>query len=62
MQLLQSSMNREKIACWLGFNSVDSLQIYCNANLALKKKLIKTQGKSTKALGTSTTVETQPPL
>jgi site-specific recombinase XerD len=41
MQLLQSGMNREKIACWLGFNSVDSLQIYCNAHLALKKKAIK---------------------
>jgi site-specific recombinase XerD len=41
MQLLQSGMDREKIACWLGFNSVDSLHIYISANVALKKKAIK---------------------
>jgi integrase/recombinase XerD len=41
MQLLHSGMDREKIAYWLGFTSVDSLQIYFSADLALKKKAIK---------------------
>jgi site-specific recombinase XerD len=41
MQLLQSGMDKEKIAYWLGFTSADSLHVYFNADLALKKKAIK---------------------
>jgi len=45
IQLLQAGMNREKIALWLGLESVASMQPYTDTNLALKKKLIKDQGK-----------------
>ena len=46
MQLLQSGMDREKIALWLGLESVASTQPYLTANIAHKKKLIKNQEKS----------------
>lgn len=58
MQLLQSGMNREQIALWLGLESVNSTQPYLNANLALKKRLIKNQITSTEARGQSTTPDT----
>jgi site-specific recombinase XerD len=41
MQLLRAGMDRNKIAYWLGFNSVNSLDIYFSADLALKKKAVK---------------------
>jgi len=41
MQLLQSGMNREQIAVWLGLESVESTQPYLNADLAIKKKLVR---------------------
>jgi site-specific recombinase XerD len=43
MQLLQAGMAREQLALWLGLESVSSLQPYIDANLALKKKSIKSQ-------------------
>jgi site-specific recombinase XerD len=46
IQLLQTGMDREKIALWLGLESVGSMQTYINANLAFKKKLSKDQGNS----------------
>lgn len=46
IQLLQSGMDRDKIALWLGLESVSSIQPYINANLAFKKKQTKDQGKS----------------
>jgi site-specific recombinase XerD len=43
MQLLLSGMDRETLAQWLGLETVDSTQPYVNANLAMKKKLIRNQ-------------------
>lgn len=40
MQLVQSGMPKEKIAYWLGLN-VESLHIYFNLDLALRKRAIK---------------------
>jgi len=45
IKLLQAGLDREKIALWLGLESVASMQPYIDANLALKKKITKDQGK-----------------
>ncbi|MGH2506011.1 MAG: tyrosine-type recombinase/integrase [Ktedonobacteraceae bacterium] len=49
MQLLQSGMNREQLALWLGLESVDSTQPYISADLSAKKKLAKDQRISNRA-------------
>jgi len=40
MQLLQSGIDRSVIALWLGHESLETTQIYLNANLALKEKVL----------------------
>jgi site-specific recombinase XerD len=43
MQLLQAGTDRDRLAAWLGLESVSSTQAYITANLAMKKQLIKDQ-------------------
>jgi len=38
MELLQAGVDRSLIAIWLGHESLDTTQIYLDANLAMKKK------------------------
>lgn len=40
MELLQSGVDRSMIALWLGHESVETTQIYLNADLALKEKIL----------------------
>lgn len=40
MQLLQSGIERSVIALWLGHESVETTQIYLDANLALKEQVL----------------------
>ena len=40
MQLLQAGVDRSVIALWLGHESVETTQIYIDANLALKEKVV----------------------
>lgn len=40
MQLLQSGIDRSVIALWLGHESVETTQIYLDANLALKEQVL----------------------
>jgi integrase/recombinase XerD len=40
MELLQSGIDRSLIAIWLGHESVETTQVYLDANLALKQKLL----------------------
>jgi integrase/recombinase XerD len=40
MELLQAGVDRSMIALWLGHESVETTQIYLNANLALKEKIM----------------------
>jgi site-specific recombinase XerD len=49
MQLLQSGLDRETLALWLGFESTASTQPYIDANIAIKKKLLKNQRTSTES-------------
>lgn len=46
IQLLQSGMDRDKIAQWLGLESSSSIQTYTDANLAVRKKRSTEQGDS----------------
>src|SRR5438094_4647995 len=49
MELLQGGVDRAVIALWLGHESVETTQIYLDADLALKEKaLAKTQPISSK--------------
>lgn len=41
MELLQSGVDRSVIALWLGHESVETTQIYLDANLALKEEILK---------------------
>ena len=44
MELLQAGVDRSLIALWLGHESVETTQIYLDADLAIKEKLLaKTQ-------------------
>jgi integrase/recombinase XerD len=44
MELLQAGVDRSLIAIWLGHESLDTTQIYLDANLALKEEILaKTQ-------------------
>lgn len=40
MELLQAGVDRSMIALWLGHESVETTQIYLNANLALKEDIL----------------------
>jgi len=40
MELLQAGVDRSMIALWLGHESVETTQIYLDANLALKEKAL----------------------
>jgi integrase/recombinase XerD len=40
MELLQAGVDRSMIALWLGHESVETTQIYLNANLALKQEIL----------------------
>jgi site-specific recombinase XerD len=40
MNLLHSGVDRSVIALWLGHESVETTQIYLDANLAMKQKVI----------------------
>ena len=40
MELLQAGIDRAMIALWLGHESVETTQIYLNANLALKEEIL----------------------
>ena len=40
MTLLQAGIDRSVIALWLGHESVETTQIYLDANLELKEKLL----------------------
>ncbi|NWG12048.1 MAG: hypothetical protein HXY20_00760 [Acidobacteria bacterium] len=41
MELLQAGVDRSVIALWLGHESVETTQIYLDANLALKEGALK---------------------
>jgi site-specific recombinase XerD len=41
MELLQAGVDRSVIALWLGHESVETTQIYLDANLALKEDALK---------------------
>jgi site-specific recombinase XerD len=40
MELLQAGVDRSIIALWLGHESVETTQIYLNANLAMKQEIL----------------------
>ena len=40
MELLQAGMDRAVIALWLGHESVETTQIYIEANLAMKEQAL----------------------
>ena len=40
MELLQAGVDRSMIALWLGHESIETTQIYLNANLALKEEIL----------------------
>ena len=40
MELLQSGVDRSIIALWLGHESIETTQIYIDADLALKEKAL----------------------
>jgi site-specific recombinase XerD len=41
MELLQAGVDRAVIALWLGHESVETTQIYLNADLKMKEKVLK---------------------
>jgi len=41
MELLQAGVDRSVIALWLGHGSVETTQIYLDANVALKEDALK---------------------
>ncbi len=40
MELLQAGVDRSVIALWLGHESVETTQIYLEANLAMKEEIL----------------------
>jgi len=40
MELLQAGIDRSVIALWLGHESIETTQIYLDAELALKEKIL----------------------
>lgn len=40
MELLQAGIDRAMIALWLGHESVETTQIYLEANLAMKQEIL----------------------
>ena len=52
MELLQAGVDRAVIALWLGHESVETTQIYLDADLSLKERaLAKTSPHSSKSAG-----------
>ena len=47
MELLQAGVDRSVIALWLGHESVDTTQIYLDANLAMKEQALAKAGPGT---------------
>jgi site-specific recombinase XerD len=45
MELLQAGVDRSVIALWLGHESVDTTQIYLDANLAMKEQALAKAGR-----------------
>jgi site-specific recombinase XerD len=41
MELMQAGVDRALIAIWLGHESLDTTQIYLDANLAMKEEILK---------------------
>lgn len=41
MELLQAGVDRSVIALWLGHESLETTQVYLDANLALKEEALK---------------------
>jgi integrase len=44
MEMLQAGVDRAVIALWLGHESVETTQVYLNANLALKEEVLTKTG------------------
>jgi site-specific recombinase XerD len=40
MELLQAGVDRSMIAIWLGHESVETTQVYLDANLAIKREIL----------------------
>jgi integrase/recombinase XerD len=40
MELLQAGIDRSLIALWLGHESVETTQVYLDANLVLKEQIV----------------------
>jgi integrase/recombinase XerD len=40
MELMQAGVDRSMIALWLGHESIDTTQIYLDANLTLKAEIL----------------------
>jgi integrase/recombinase XerD len=51
MELLQAGVDRAVIALWLGHESVETTQIYLDANLALKEDALKKTSQVSASIG-----------
>jgi site-specific recombinase XerD len=51
MELLQAGVDRSVIALWLGHESVETTQIYLDANLALKEDALKKTSPMSTSIG-----------
>jgi site-specific recombinase XerD len=51
MELLQAGVDRSVIALWLGHESVETTQIYLDANLALKEDALKKTSQVSASIG-----------
>jgi integrase/recombinase XerD len=61
MELLQAGVDRSLIAIWLGHESLDTTQIYLDANLALKEDILaKTRPSTANQASTDQTISCWP--
>ncbi len=51
LELLQAGVDRSVIALWLGHESVETAQIYLDANLALKEDALKKTSQVSASIG-----------
>ncbi len=51
MELLQAGVDRSVIALWLGHESVETTQIYLDANLALKEDALNKTSQVSASIG-----------